>query len=85
MGEDISLFAAFEQLLYELINISVDMHTSVLRICKHINQATHMQLRKLKLAFLLHFREKVRGRERREKQTDRKDREETGRYQHLLL
>ena len=45
VGGDISLFAAFEQLLYELINISVDMHTSLLRICKHINQATHMQLR----------------------------------------
>jgi hypothetical protein len=51
----ISLLSAFEQLLYELINITVDTHTFLLRIHKHINQATLMQLRKLKLAFLLHF------------------------------
>lgn len=58
VGGDISLLAAFEQLLYELINITVDMHTSLLRIHKHINHATHMQLRKLKLAFLLPFSER---------------------------
>lgn len=67
VGGDISLCAAFEQLLYELINITVDMHTSLLRICKHINQATHMQLRKLKLVFLLHFSERKSEAEKEEK------------------
>ena len=78
MGGDISLFAAFEQLLYELINISVDMHTSLLRICKHINQATHMLLRKLKLASLLHFSKRKSEAEKEEKSklTERTDKKQ---------
>lgn len=67
VGGDNSLFAAFEQLLYELINITVDMHTFLLRICKHINQATYMQLGKLKLAFLLHFSKRKSEAEKEEK------------------